>query len=189
MWLIVGLGNPDQKYQNTRHNIGFMFIDYCKDNLPSDIHIISKKECKSQTYHIKSNGEHLILCQPLTYMNLSGLAVQALMTYYKIPLAHLLVVHDEMDLPFGICKFQKNRGAASHNGVQHIHDQLGSKDYIRLRFGIGKSQGHLNGRNYVLSHFSKEEQEKLPLLMKKIKDSIEDILKKGFEQTTREIQL
>ena len=189
MLLIVGLGNPGQEYQNTRHNIGFMFIDYWRDNLPSDVHIISKKECKSQTYHIKLNDEHIILCQPLTYMNLSGFAVQSLMTYYKIPLTHLLVIHDEMDLPFGVCKFQKNRGAASHNGVQHIHDQLGSKDYIRLRFGIGKSQGQLSGKDHVLSHFSKEEQEKLSFLMKKIKDGIEDILSKGFEKVIREIRL
>ena len=122
-------------------------------------------------------------------MNLSGLAVQSLMTYYKIPLTHLLMIHDEMDLPYGVCKLQKNRGAASHNGVQHIHNQLGSKDYIRLRFGIGKSQGPLRGRDYVLSNFSKEEQEKLPLLMKNIKEGIEDILNKGFENTAREIHL
>ena len=182
MWLIVGLGNPGQEYQNTRHNIGFMFLDDWKEHLPSDAHIISKKESKSQTYHIKFNKERIILCQPLTYMNLSGFAVQSLMTYYKIPLTHLLVIHDEMDLPFGVCKFQKDRGAASHNGVQHIHNQLGSKDYIRLRFGIGKSQGHLSGRDYVLSHFSKEEQEKLPILMVKIRENIEDILNKGFEK-------
>ena len=185
MWLIVGLGNPGQEYQNTRHNIGFMFLDYWKNSLSSDTHIISKKECKSQAYHIKLNDEHIILCQPLTYMNLSGFAVQSLMAYYKILLTHLIVIHDEMDLPFGVCKFQKNRGAASHNGVQHIHNQLGSKDYIRLRFGIGKSQGHIGGKDYVLSDFSKEEQEKLPLLMTKIKDGIQDILSHGLEKATR----
>lgn len=189
MWLIAGLGNPGQEYQNTRHNIGFMFLDYWKDNLPAHTNVIVKKECKSQTYHIKSNSEHIILCQPLTYMNLSGFAVQSLMTYYKIPLTHLLVIHDEMDLPYGVCKFQKNRGAASHNGVQHIHNQLGSQDYIRLRFGVGKPQGHLSGRDYVLNDFSKEEQEKLPLLMTKIKDGIEEILDKGFEKAIREIRL
>ena len=189
MWLIVGLGNPDQKYQNTRHNIGFMFLDYWKNKLSSQINVTSKKECQSQTYHIKFNGEHVILCQPLTYMNLSGFAVQSLMTYYKIPLAHLLVIHDEMDLPYGVCKFQKNRGAASHNGVQHIHNQLGSQDYIRLRFGIGKSQGHLKGRDYVLSSFSKEEQERLPILMDHIREGVKDLLSNGFEKMTKVIRL
>ena len=187
MWLVVGLGNPDQKYHNTRHNIGFMFLDYWKDKLSANI--LSKKEYQSQTYHTRIKSQHTILCKPFTYMNLSGLAVKAMITYYKISLTQLLVIHDEMDLPYGVCKFQKNRGAASHNGVQHIHDQLGSQDYIRLRFGIGKSQGHLSGKNYVLSHFSKEEQEKLPILMGYIKECIEDLLNHGFEKITKTIRL
>ena len=184
MWLIVGLGNPDEKYQNTRHNIGFMILDHWIQNLSPSIS--KKKECQSQTYHIKRSEEHLILCQPLTYMNLSGFAVKAVMTYYKISLAHLLVIHDEMDLPFGKYKFQKNRGAATHNGVKHIHKQLESQDYMRLRFGIGKPPDHFAGKNYVLSPFSKEEQKKLPDIMTHLLKGVEELFKQGFDKVANQ---
>ncbi len=185
MWLIVGLGNPGQKYQRTRHNIGFMFLDHWKDKLLPQGQQVSKKEAQSQTYHVKIKGQSVILCQPLTYMNLSGFAVQPLMQFYKIPLTHLLVIHDEMDLPFGSLKFHKNRGSASHNGVQHIHNQLGSKNYMRVRVGIGKVQATM-GKGHVLSHFSQEEQKHLTALMDWMREGIEGLFDKGFEKVANE---
>ena len=188
MWLVVGLGNPEIKYEKTRHNIGFMVIDHFKQHL-SLSNVVTKQECKAQTYHIRLNDRHLILCKPLTYMNLSGLAVKALMAYYKIPLDSLLVVHDDLDLPFGVCKFQKNRGAALHNGVSHIHTELGSQNYMRLRLGIGHPEGHLTTKNYVLSPFTADEQNKLPEWMDHVTKGIEGIFKIGFEKVASQYNL
>lgn len=188
MWLVVGLGNPEIKYEKTRHNIGFMAIDHFKQKSPLS-NITAKQEGKAQTYHLRVNNTPLILCKPLTYMNLSGLAVKALMAYYKISLDSLLVVHDDLDLPFGTCKFQKNRGSALHNGVGHIHAELGSQNYMRLRLGIGHPENRSTAKNYVLSPFTADEQSKLPEWMDHITEGIKGLFKIGFEKVASQYNL
>lgn len=171
MKLVVGLGNPGPKYALTRHNIGFMVVDVlaaaANDSSPR-----FKSESKAETLKIQLAGESVLLCKPQTFMNLSGEAVQALVHMYKIGLEDILVIHDEIDIPFGEMRFQSKRGAGGHNGIKSVHQMLGSDEYARLRLGVGrppvfvddsgqKTRGTMEVHEYVLHPFSREEQTRL----------------------------
>jgi peptidyl-tRNA hydrolase, PTH1 family len=169
--LIVGLGNPGLRYQTTRHNIGFLFIDALVEVFVGQRSF--KNEFNAETRKIKVGEEQVLLCKPQTFMNLSGEAVQPLMKFYGIELKDLLVVHDEVDQPFGQLKFQIKRGHGGHNGIRNIHQVLGSDDYARLRLGVGRppvfvdNDGEATGKtmevaDWVLQQFSKAEQQKIP---------------------------
>ena len=171
MKLIVGLGNPGPKYQFTRHNIGFLFIDALVEVFRGQRQY--KNEFKAETQKIKIGSEQAIVCKPQTFMNLSGESVQPLLQFYGMSPADLLVVHDEVDQPFGSMKFQIRRGHGGHNGIRNIHQVLGSDDYARLRLGVGrppvfvgddgaKIKATMEVADWVLQSFSKEEQQKLP---------------------------
>jgi len=171
MKLIVGLGNPGPKYQITRHNIGFLFVDALVEVFAGSRSY--KTEFKAETQKFKIGGEQVIVCKPQTFMNLSGESVQPLMKFYNLELSDLLVVHDEVDVPFGQLKFQRKRGHGGHNGIRNIHQMLGSDDYGRLRLGVGrppvfvddqglKTRAVMEVHEWVLNNFSKDEQQKLP---------------------------
>ncbi len=166
MKLIVGLGNPGPKYQLTRHNIGFLFIDALVEVFAGARSY--KSEFKSETQKIKIGDEHVIVCKPQTFMNLSGEAVQPLLKFYNLEMRDLLVVHDEVDVPFGQMRFQFKRGHGGHNGIRNIHQLLGSDDYARLRLGVGrppvfvddqggKTRNVMEVHEWVLNNFSKTE--------------------------------
>ncbi len=154
MHLIVGLGNIGDKYQLTRHNIGFLVIDEITKNLNTSN--INKSNFKSDLF--KSGYD--LYSKPKTYMNLSGEAVHAIKEYYKLENENIIVIHDDLDLPFGSVKFKIGGGHGGHNGLKSIDSYIG-KDYIRVRIGIGKPQDKTQVANYVLSNFSKEELNKL----------------------------
>lgn len=159
MKLIVGLGNPGEQYQNTRHNIGFMVVDeLAKTYNQTDW----KLEDKFKAEFLKI-GE-VILLKPQTFMNLSGFAVSAVMEYYKISVVDLMVVQDDLDMEFGRLKFAQNSSDGGHNGIKSVTGQLGTKAYKRLKIGISNVKGSTS--KHVLSDFSKEECEKLPDLIK-----------------------
>lgn len=170
MRLIVGLGNPGPRYALTRHNIGFMVIDVLADAFAEGAKF--KSEFKAETLKIQLGGQSVLLCKPQTFMNLSGESVQALVNMYKIANEDILVVHDEIDIPFGQLRFQSKRGAGGHNGIKSVHQMLGSDEYGRLRLGVGrppvfvdddgqKVRGAMEVHEYVLHPFSKEEQNRL----------------------------
>jgi PTH1 family peptidyl-tRNA hydrolase len=172
--LIVGLGNPGPKYQTTRHNIGFLFIDALVEVFAGQRKF--KDEFKSETQKIKIGEEQVLLCKPQTFMNLSGEAVQPLLKFYGLQLSDLLVVHDEVDQPFGTLKFAVKRGHGGHNGIRSIHQMLGTDDYARLRMGVGRppvlvdNDGAPIGKtidvaDWVLQNFSKAEIAKIPDFM------------------------
>ncbi len=154
MHLIVGLGNIGDKYQLTRHNIGFLVIDEITKNLNTSN--INKSNFKSDLFKSGYN----LYSKPKTYMNLSGEAVHAIKEYYKLENENIIVIHDDLDLPFGSVKFKIGGGHGGHNGLKSIDSYIG-KDYIRVRVGIGKPQDKTQVANYVLSNFSKEELNKL----------------------------
>jgi len=154
MHLIVGLGNIGDKYQLTRHNIGFLVIDEITKNLNTSN--INKSNFKSDLFKSGYN----LYSKPKTYMNLSGEAVYAIKEYYKLENENIIVIHDDLDLPFGSVKFKIGGGHGGHNGLKSIDSYIG-KDYIRVRVGIGKPQDKTQVANYVLSNFSKEELNKL----------------------------
>lgn len=154
MKLIVGLGNPGAKYAMNRHNIGFMVIDALAQNLAKGKS--NKAECQAHTYKVQIGGEDVLLVKPQTFMNLSGESVQGLMAFYKITPENILVLHDEVDLPYGKMRFQKNRGHGGQNGVRNIHDKIGS-DYARLKLGVGRPViPQMSVADWVLQNFGPE---------------------------------
>ncbi|NCB10481.1 MAG: aminoacyl-tRNA hydrolase [Erysipelotrichia bacterium] len=154
MYLIVGLGNIGDKYQFTRHNIGFMVIDEITKNLSTS----NINNPNFQSTLLKSG--YNLFSKPTTYMNNSGVAVHSIKEYYKIDLENIIVIHDDLDLPFGTVKFKIGGGHGGHNGLRSLDSHIG-KDYIRVRIGIGKPKEKLDVANYVLSNFSKEEMNQL----------------------------
>lgn len=182
MWLIVGLGNPGGKYALTRHNIGFMAIDYHLKGLGSPA---LKSQFKAEICQTKIGDQPVIFCKPQTYMNLSGEAVQALMGFYKISLDHLIVIHDEIDQIFGQMKIQKNRGHGGHNGIRSISGLLGSADYIRLRLGVGRPENpNIPVADYVLNNFNSTELNELPNFLNRSCDAVESILAEGLQKAS-----
>ena len=154
MHLIIGLGNIGEKYQLTRHNVGFLVIDEITKNLTTSN--INKANFKAD---VLKSGYNLFV-KPNTYMNNSGESVIAIKEYYKIDIENIIVVHDDLDLPFGTVKFKIGGGHGGHNGLRSIDSHIG-KEYIRVRIGIGKPTNKTDVSNYVLSNFSKEELNKL----------------------------
>ena len=154
MHLIVGLGNIGEKYELTRHNVGFLVIDEMTKNLAATN--INKSNFNSS---LQKSG-YTLFSKPTTYMNNSGLAVGAIKEYYKLENDDIIVIHDDLDLPFGTVKFKIGGGHGGHNGLKSLDAHIG-KEYIRVRIGIGKPQDKADVANYVLSNFSKEELNKL----------------------------
>jgi len=173
MKLIVGLGNPGEKYKNNRHNVGFQFLDYLIENLqfsisnnqfPNNIQKPSfkfQKHLSSNIYHLSSN---VLLAKPQTFMNLSGFAVKKILTNHQ-PLTtnHLIIIHDDLDIPLGMFKIQKGTGPLLHNGVESVENALGTKDFWRVRIGVDNRllTGYVDGEVYVLNNFMPKEKKLL----------------------------
>lgn len=153
MYLIVGLGNPEKKYFNTFHNVGFMCVDSLAEKLDAQF---DKVECKSVTAHARVNGQKVIIAKPVTYMNLSGQAVVELTNKYKIEKGNLIVVYDDVDIPLGNVRIRKDGSAGTHNGMRNIVQLLGTEDFPRIRVGIGKDTP-MRLMDYVLSQVSDDD--------------------------------
>lgn len=164
--LIVGLGNPGDKYKNTRHNVGFMVADYL---VGADSNW--KKEKDAFTTRINVDGYKVIIAKPQTFMNNSGISVLALMTFYKIPMENLIVIHDDMDLKIGNVREKNGGGSAGHNGIRSIDKHVGN-EYLRIRIGVGhpRDTGSLiDPADWVLGKFSNDELKKITAAIKTIK--------------------
>ena len=182
MHLIVGLGNIGEKYQLTRHNVGFMVIDEITKNLStSNIQ-------KSNFHSTLEKSAYDLYSKPTTYMNNSGMAVQAIKEYYKLEMEDIIVIHDDIDLPFGTVKFKIGGGHGGHNGLRSIDAHIG-KEYIRVRIGVGKPQDKADVANYVLNNFSKEELNKLPDIIKHTIDAIKALKSEDIEQVKTKFTL
>ena len=157
MYLIVGLGNPEKKYFNTFHNVGFMCVDKLAEKLGAEF---NKVECKSVTAHARVNGQKVIIAKPVTYMNLSGQAVVELTNKYKIEKGNLIVVYDDVDIPLGNVRIRKEGSAGTHNGMRNIVQLLGTTNFPRIRVGIGKDTP-MSLMDYVLSQVQDDDHELL----------------------------
>lgn len=167
MKIIAGLGNPEKKYELTRHNAGFMAVDVLAKELGESW----KKEKKFNTEIIKTGD--IILAKPLTYMNLSGEAVQKILSYYKLNVKDLIVIHDDIDIALGKYKISADSRSAGHNGVQSIIDALGTKNFKRIRVGIKtEKKEKIPVDKFVLQKFKKEELEIINQITKKIINEI-----------------
>lgn len=181
MWLIVGLGNPGTKYQVTRHNVGFTAVDFFARGYESGPW---KDEHQALTTRVKMDDELILLAKPQTFMNLSGESVQALMTFYKIPIDKLLVLHDEIEIGFGLTRFHKNRGHGGHNGIRNISEKLGP-DYTRLKLGVGRPAiPEMSVADYVLQKFSEDEMNRMPDFMNRAGDAIEYYIANGLQKAS-----
>ena len=190
MKLIVGLGNPGEKYQNTRHNIGFMALDVLLEKFePVQKTFWDKNpDLKSQTKQIKYSDTTLLLAKPTTFMNNSGFAVSKVLNYYKINPAQMILIHDDSDLPLGKIRVRFGGASGGHRGVQSIIDVLGTDKFLRLRLGIGRPTDEKLGRRvrkdldrYVLAPFSAKDRNEIKHMIKEAVKAISKILEKGLE--------
>lgn len=156
MFIIAGLGNPKKEYDNTRHNVGFALIDALAEKY--NISVMDVKH-KALTGKGMINGEKVLLVKPLTYMNLSGESIRAVVDYYKVnPASDLIVVSDDISLNPGQIRVRKKGSAGGHNGLKNIIQHLGSEAFLRIRIGVGEKPAGYDLADYVLGHFSKEEK-------------------------------
>jgi PTH1 family peptidyl-tRNA hydrolase len=161
-YLIIGLGNPGREYKDTRHNIGFMLIDHIAVRLNArGMKLQSKAIVISALYEERK----IILAKPQTFMNLSGQSVQGLLHFYKIPFENLLVAHDDLDIPLGTIRIRPTGGPGGQRGMASTIEQLGTKDFPRLRLGIGRPPGRMDAKDYVLQDFSKDDMKLLPEIL------------------------
>ena len=182
MWLIVGLGNPGPRYLLTRHNVGFMALDSLVNGYGS---LPSKTEFNAITSKFKLDGEEILVAKPQTFMNLSGESVAGLLQFYKVNVDQMLVIHDDIDQPFGALRFHKNRGAGGHNGIKSITETLGSQDYARLKLGVGRPTiPEMDVAAYVLQNFSADEMKALPSFLDVAADAVESFVFEGLEKAT-----
>ena len=178
MKLIVGLGNPGKEYENTRHNMGFMFIDgYAKVKGVE----INKKKFNGLYIDFINNGEKTILLKPQTYMNLSGEAVRAFVDFFKIDIKDILIISDDLDMPIGKIKLRPTGSSGGHNGLKNIEQHLNSQDYKRLKIGISHNKD-IETKDYVLGNVSKDNKEILNNLQPTVNNIIDDFYKNDFEK-------
>ena len=172
MKLVVGLGNPGKEYENTRHNIGFMYLDYVVGNSNFTLN----KKFNAMEYEMNMGGEKILFIKPLSYMNLSGEVVIKYVNYYKIDMEDIIIIQDDLDMPVGKCKLMFNHGDGGHNGIKNIVLHLASREFLRLKIGISKSFG-IDTRDYVLGKFNKEEMNILDDTFKYLDNFILDYVK------------
>lgn len=180
MIMIVGLGNPEEGYAGTRHNIGYVIVDELTSSIRSGG---SYSKFNSTIIDCSYGGSSLVVLKPLTYMNKSGSAVAAALDYYGDEISGMLVVHDDIDIDFGRVKIKSGGSTAGHRGLQSIFQKTGSLDFDRLRFGVGRPPGRMDASDYVLMPFKKSQLKELDPLLDRAVDMIKDYIENGLEHT------
>ena len=177
--IVVGLGNPGLNYAHTRHNVGFEVTDILSRrwNAP-----LTKKRCKGLLAETVVDGRRVVLCQPQTYMNLSGECVEELLQWYKVPLDHLLIIYDDIDLPLAKLRVRKTGSAGTHNGMRSIMAHVPSQEFPRIRVGVGAKPEGWELADWVLSRYAiREEQEAMASALQSAADCVEDWLGHGID--------
>jgi len=184
MYLIVGLGNPGPDYAKTRHNVGFMFLDYLADQ-----HNITFGSSKWQADVASARlwGESVTLVKPETYMNRSGLSVSRIAAYYKITPDRIIVIHDDLDMPVGRIKLITNRGAGGHNGIRSLIEQLASKEFPRFKLGIGRPTNKMPIEKYVLANFTTEDTKLAAETFFAIENGLRLLFEKGLSAAMNQV--
>ncbi|API92317.1 peptidyl-tRNA hydrolase [Virgibacillus pantothenticus] len=183
MKCIIGLGNPGKKYDRTRHNVGFMVID---ELIQRHQWKLDKSKFKADYTIVQTENEKLMLVKPQTFMNLSGDAVRPLMDYYHIHLENILIIFDDLDLPIGKIRLRQKGGHGGHNGIRSIIEHVGSKDFKRVRIGIGRPDSSLSIIDYVLQTFPKRDTEEVMNSVNKAADACEAWVHKPFPEVMNE---
>lgn len=177
-FLLAGLGNPGREYRGTRHNVGFMVLDTLAEKL--DVSLTRVQE-RAMVAGCMDGGRRIILAKPVTYMNLSGSSIAALMRFYKISRDRLMVIHDDIDLPLGTLRLRPGGGSAGQKGIASTIERLGSEEFARLRVGVGRPPGQKLAADYVLHPFSRDEQELLGFVLKRAADAALMFVRAGLE--------
>ncbi len=184
-WLVVGLGNPGPRYAGNRHNVGAMVLDH----LAAEFGVrLSSHRSRAQVAEVRlpplagRPGPRLVLARTTSYMNESGGQVSGLVRFFRVPAEQLLVVHDELDIPFGELRLKRGGGEGGHNGLRSVSQSLSTKDYCRLRFGIGRPPGRMDAADYVLRDFSPAERKELAFLVPEAGEAVVDVARIGWER-------
>lgn len=180
-WLVVGLGNPGREYAGNRHNVGFMVADLLASRVGGKFGRSKRAHADVAEGRLSLGGPKLVLVKPLTYMNLSGAPVVSLAQFFKVPVENVIAVHDELDVPFGQLRVKRGGGEGGHNGLRSMSKSLSSKEYARVRFGIGRPPGRQDPADYVLSDFSGAERKELEFLVDRAADVVEAVVLEGVE--------
>lgn len=176
--LIVGLGNPGKEYEKTRHNVGFMCVDTFLESLNVDLNS-GKEKFKGIYYKLNYQGEEFIVLKPMTFMNLSGDSVREVMTFFKINLEDIIVIHDDVDLPVGYIRIRENGASGGHNGIKSIISQVGSEQFKRIRVGVDKGEDMIK---HVLSKFRNDEIDSIEDATIKVSKALRDYLTMPFNK-------
>ena len=178
-WLVVGLGNPGPEYARTRHNVGQMVLDELASRLGGGFKAHKARAQVLET-RLRPGGPRLVLAKPMTYMNTSGGPVAGLAKFYGVPAEQVVAVHDEIDIPFGALKLKLGGGEGGHNGLRDMSKALGTKDYHRVRVGVGRPPGRMDAAAFVLKPFSSPEGKELPFLLDDAADAVEALVEHGL---------
>jgi len=179
MKLIIGLGNPGRNYDNTRHNAGFKVLERLTDI--EDGKWGNEAKANALISRLKLDNEDVILALPQSYMNLSGEVVTELLKWFKLKINDLIIIHDELDLPFGTVQVKKNIGPAGHNGIKSIIERYG-EDFVRIRIGIGKNENNIPSEKYVLDNFNEDELTQFPKIEEEAISKLRLLVKHGYEE-------
>ena len=173
LWLVVGLGNPGPSYAGNRHNVGFMVLDLLGERAGARF---KAHKGRADVVEGRLAGQRAVLAKPKTYMNLSGGPVASLRDFFKVPTDRIVVVHDELDIPYGTLRLKLGGGDNGHNGLRSITSAIGSKDYLRVRVGVGRPPGRQDPADYVLKDFSGAEKKELGFHVDRAADAVEALL-------------
>ncbi|GAA2404212.1 peptidyl-tRNA hydrolase [Catellatospora methionotrophica] len=181
-WLIVGLGNPGTQYAGNRHNVGFFIADLLAERTRVKFgrHRKAVADVAEARLGVGVDAPRLILVKPLTFMNLSGGPAAALSQFYKVPAEQIIAVHDELDIPYGQLRLKVGGGEGGHNGLRSMTKSLATKEYVRVRFGVGRPPGRQDPADFVLSDFSTAERKELEFLVDRAADAVEAVVKGGL---------
>jgi len=177
-WLVVGLGNPGPEYGRTRHNVGVMVVETLAHRWGGRLKSHRPTQCEVMEHRYA--GHRVVLARSRGYMNESGGPVKALTGYYDVPVDQLIVVHDELDIPFGALRLKEGGGDGGHNGLRSIRRSLGTGDSIRLRVGIGRPPGRQDPADFVLHAFSGPQRDELPAILGEAADAVECVITDGL---------
>ncbi|RLV48513.1 aminoacyl-tRNA hydrolase [Nocardioides mangrovicus] len=189
VWLVVGLGNPGPTYAGTRHNVGYLVIDELVRRLGASLrsHKTGRAEvAESRLGPPGTEGPRLVLARPRSYMNEVGGPVKALATFYKVAPDHVVAVHDELDIDFGRIRVKLGGGHGGHNGLRSLDSSLGTRDYHRVRVGIGRPPGRQDPADFVLAGWSSAERKELPFEVDRAADAVESLVLEGLERTQQQ---
>jgi len=180
-WLVVGLGNPGRTYSRNRHNVGFMVADLLAGRMGGRLGRHRRAVADAGEGRLVPGGPRIVLAKPMTYMNLSGGPVAGLSQFYRIPVERVVAVHDELDIPYGQLRVKRGGGEGGHNGLRSMSRSLGSREYARVRFGIGRPPGRQDPADFVLTDFSAVERKELEFLVDRAADIVEAVVEHGVE--------